>query len=310
MRHVPLLLALSLAAATPALASPVAVTVQDKGVKTLCAEEDNVYATLTAPDVKSFEVTARHPVYGPSLKSNASKPNFKHCKITPAKDYKSEPRNEVLFMGKTVMIKAITYPSYWRKQDVQVTVKGGRQDHGFHIVQVWVLIKGVWQEALVVHAADGYWRLRPLPMPQFDIAVYGTSFLLGPVEEEGRPFVRISALDVDPEALTLTAHFEKGGQAKVSIVNLDPNELRAKVELDPPVATGGPFVALRSMFVAEDNADTADLHVTDPAGPGAERVLPVIGFGQVKAAAVGFERSVPSKHNVSAPDILFGKFED
>jgi hypothetical protein len=303
-------MALLLAALIPnlALAAPIAVTVKDKGVKTLCAEEDNVYATLSAPGVKSFEVAARHPIYGPSLKSNASKPNFRHCKITPAKDYKSQPRNEVLFMGAKVMIKAITYPSYWRKQDVQVNVKGGRQDHGFHIVQVWVLVKGVWQEALVLHAADGYWRLRPLPMPQFDIAVYGTSFLIGPVEEEGRPFVRIASLDIDPEALTLTAHFEKGGQAKVSIVNLDTNELRAKVELDPPVATDGPFVALRSMYVAQDNADTAELHWT--AADGLNQVDPVIGFGQVQASAVGFERSAPSKHNVSAPDILFDKFQN
>ena len=80
------------------------------------------------------------------------------------------------------------------------------------------------------------------------------------------------------------------------------------IELDPPVETGRPVVALRSMYVAPDNADTAEVHWTDPAGQAGNK--PAVGFGKVQATAVGFERSIPSKHNTSAPDILFEGFEN
>jgi hypothetical protein len=83
--------------------------------------------------------------------------------------------------------------------------------------------------------------------------------------------------------------------------------MKAKVQLDPPVETGRPFVALRSMYVAPDNADTAELRWTAPGGE--QKVVPVVGFGQVQGSAVGFVKSTPSLHNTSAPDILFSDFE-
>src|SRR3982750_3556674 len=83
--------------AVPALAAPVFVTVKDKGVKTLCAEEDNVYATLAAPGLRSFEVQARHPVYGATLKRDTAKANFKNCVFQPQKDFRLTPRNVTLY---------------------------------------------------------------------------------------------------------------------------------------------------------------------------------------------------------------------
>ena len=72
--------------------------------------------------------------------------------------------------------------------------------------------------------------------------------------------------------------------------------------LNPPVK-GGPFIALRSMYVAPNNADTAELRVDG-------KTRPVVGFGQATGRSVGFARSVPSKHNTSAPDVTFSEFED
>jgi hypothetical protein len=303
----PLAAALALIAA-PALSAPAVVTVKDKGVKTRCAEEDNVYATLSSPGLKSFEVEARHPAYGAVLKKDTAKPNFTDCTFHPQFDFPLTPRKVVLYRDDKVEIRGIEYSSYWRPTLVKVDVAGGRKDRGFTLIQLLQREGKAWHESLVLHAPDGYWRLRPLPLPQFKGAVYGSSFLIGPVEESSRPYVRITEVKIDPKARRFTVLFDKGGQASLTITSLDHHAMKAKVELDPPVEADRPFVALRSMYVAPDNADTAELHWTQP--DGRMKVEPVVGFGEVKASAVGFEKSIPSLHNTSAPDILFSNFEN
>ena len=293
--------------AAPALAAPAVVTVKDKGVKTQCAEEDNVYAVLSAPGVRSFEVEARHPAYGAALKSDTFKPNFTDCTFQPQHDFPLTPRKVILYRDDKVEIRGIEYSSYWRPTLVKVDVAGGRKDRGFTLIQLLQREGKSWYESLVLHAPDGYWRLRPLPLPQFKSGGYGSSFLIGPVEESTRPYVRIAEVKIDPKARRFTVLFDKGGQATLTITSLDHQAMKARVELDPPVEAGRPFVALRSMYVAPDNADTAELRWTPPDGPA--KVAPVVGFGQVQASALGFEKSIPSLHNTSAPDILFSDFE-
>jgi hypothetical protein len=290
-----------------ALASPAVVTVKDKGVKTLCAEEDNVYATLSAPGLRSFVVEARHPAYGAALEQDTAKPNFTDCAFQPQHDFKLKPRKVILYDDGQVMIRGIEYSSYWRPTAVKVEV-AGRRDQGFTLIQLLLKEGKAWQESLVLHAPDGYWRLRPLPLPQFKGAVYGSSFLIGPVEESSRPYVRITEVRIDPKARRFTVMFDKGGQASLTVTGLDHQAMKAKVELDPPVEAGRPFVALRSMYVAPDNADAAELRWTTPGGQ--TQVAPVVGFGEVQASAVGFEKSLPSRHNTSAPDILFSDFQN
>jgi hypothetical protein len=306
MRTLALLAAVLALNAAPALAAPVVVMVKDKGVKTLCAEEDNVYAVLSAPGLRSFAVESRHPAYGATLKRDTAKPNFRNCTFQPQHDFKLHPRKVILYRDDKVMIRGITYSAYWMPTVVKVDV-AGRKDQGFTLVQLLQKEKGVWQESLVLHAPDGYWRLRPLPLPQFKGAVYGSSFLIGPIEESTRPYVRIKEVKVDPKARRFTVTFDRGGQASLSITSLDHHAMKAKVEFDPPVETGRPFLALRSMYVAPDNADASELRWTAPDGE--KKVGPVVGFGQVEASAVGFEKSIPSRHNTSSPDILFSDFE-
>jgi hypothetical protein len=299
------LAALALLAPEAALAAPIAVTVRDRGHPALCAEEDNVYATLAAPGVRRFEAIARRPAYGAALTRDNQAPDFTACHFTAARDFTFKPRTVTLYRGAKVMVKGVVYPRYWRPEQVEVDVAGHR-DRGLHLLQLFVMDHGRWQETLVLHLADGYWRLRPLPEPRFKSAVYGSSFLIGPIEESTRPFVRIASVTVDPKAMTLTATFLRGGAATIAVTRLDRRELRLKVRLDPPVA-GGPFLALRSMYVAPDNADTAEIHWRDPSG--AAKTRPAIGFGTVKATALGFRRRIPSRHNTSAPDIVLKGFE-
>ena len=300
------LAAAMLMGAAPASAAPLAVTVQDKGVKTLCAEEDNVYATLTAPGVRRFEVTARQPVYGPQLTENTYKADFTNCGINGAKDIKFKPREPViLYEDARMKVMGITYGGYWRSQRVAVEV-AGRRDGGFTLIQLFIKHGADVQEALVLHAMDGYWRLRPLPLPQFGGSVYGSSFLIGPVEEAGRPFVRIRRVRFDPKRMAFHLSFVKGGGASLTIRQIDHQQLSAAVTLDPPVA-GGPFVALRSMYVAPDNADTAQLDWHEAGG--VDRSAPAVGFGEARATSLGFVRPIPSRHNSAAPDLLFEGFD-
>jgi hypothetical protein len=298
---------IALIAAAPALAKPVAVTVQDKGRVTRCAEEDNVYAVLTAPAVRSFQVTARQPAYGLKLTQNNYKADFRNCSFNEAKDFKFKPRAPVvLYEDAHVKVMGITYGGYWRPERVKVDV-AGRKDGGFHLLQLFIKHGRDVQEAVVLHAADGYWRLRPLPLPQFGGSVYGSSFLVGPVEESSRPFVRIREVRIDPKTMSFHLSFVQGGGASLTVKQVDHAQLRMAVTLDPAVA-GSPFVALRSMYVAPDNADTALLDWRAP--DGSERSAPVVGFGQVRAKAVSFVRKIPSQHNSAAPDLLFEGFAD
>jgi hypothetical protein len=298
---------IALIAAAPAVAAPVTVAVQDKGRVTRCAEEDNVYAVLTARAVRSFQVTARQPAYGPKLTENNYKADFRNCSFSGAKDFKFKPRAPVvLYEDAHVKVMGITYGGYWRPERVAVDV-AGRRDGGFHLLQLFIKHGKDVQEAVVLHAADGYWRLRPLPLPQFGGSVYGSSFLVGPVEETSRPFVRIREVRIDPKAMAFHLSFVKGGGASLTVKQVDHEQLRMAVMLDPPVA-GAPFVALRSMYVAPDNADTALLDWRAP--DGAERSAPVVGFGKVDARAVSFVRTIPSQHNSAAPDLLFEGFAD
>ena len=71
--------------------------------------------------------------------------------------------------------------------------------------------------------------------------------------------------------------------------------------------TDRPFAALRSMYITEFNADVARIAVREEGARG-WREEPVMAFGRARATDVWTGRFVPSRHNTSAPDILFNRF--
>ena len=90
-------------------------------------------------------------------------------------------------------------------------------------------------------------------------SAYGSSFLVGPVEIEGRPFVDIRDVAFDPATRTFTLNFARGGSATLRLDKLDDERLVLDVRLGAPIAADRPFAALRSMFVTEGNSDVAQV---------------------------------------------------
>ena len=138
-------------------------------------------------------------------------------------------------------------------------------------------------------------------------SAYGSSFLVGPVETEGRPVVNIKEISFDPKTMSFRLVFARGGTATLKVATLDRDQLALDVTLDRPVA-GRPFAALRSMYVTEFNADVARIAVREPDAKG-WREDPIMAFRTARATDLWAGRLVPSRHNTSAPDMIFNRFE-
>jgi hypothetical protein len=186
---------------------------------------------------------------------------------------------------------------------------GKRTEDDIHLLQVYAKKAGSKPlEALVMYPADGYWRLKPLPLARFGDGVYGSSFVMGPIETDGRPVVNIASIDVSTQPLAFHVRFADGGRADVKVAEISRTRTALDVSLRPPTRQSQPFAMLRSMYVAADNADMgAVVWRTAPASALQTRDLPTVST--LEAADVRFGRTVPSRHNTSAPDIRFSGFE-
>jgi hypothetical protein len=159
-----------------------------------------------------------------------------------------------------------------------------------------------------MYPADGYWRLKPLPLARFGDGVYGSSFLMGPVETDGRPVVNIASIEVRTQPLAFHVRFAGGGHADVTVAEISQTRTALDVSLQPPTRRDQPFAMLRSMYVTADNSDMSMLSWrATPTSLLQTRDLPSVAT--LKAAQVRFGRTVPSRHNTSAPDIRFSGFE-
>jgi hypothetical protein len=107
--------------------------------------------------------------------------------------------------------------------------------------------------------------------------------------------------------MTFAISFGGGGTATVRVDALDRRRLVLEATFDAPVA-GAPFAALRSMYVTDAKADVARVGVHGPRGDD-WREEPVMEFGRATATGVWAGRLVPSRHNASAPDLKFDRFD-
>jgi hypothetical protein len=302
-----LLVSLLPAAAFSASLDGIAVEVTNASEPVLCAEKDNVTVKFTSPEVRRFRLQATHPAYLAGIVQDRHGPDFTACEdLSPATTEVRPPRQVTFYEDVETWLTGTTFANFWRPHDVPFRV-GDRVERGLHVVQLWVRRDERAEEVLVIYPADGYWRIRPLPPAHMRWSAYGSSFLVGPVETEGRPVVNLKEISFDPKAMTFRISFARGGSATLKLETLDRDRLVLDVQLDQPVA-GRPFAALRSMYVTEFNADVARIALREPDARG-WREEPIMSFAKARATDVWAGRLVPSRHNTSAPDMIFNRFQ-
>jgi hypothetical protein len=288
-------------------ADDIAVDVQNASTPTLCAEEDNVYVKLASPEVRRFKVEAVHPNYIGTIVVDRSAFDLHNCPELKAAPFITEqPRRITIYEDEKWQLIGITIPNFWRKTVVPVRV-GDKTESGAQLLQLWTRANDRAEEVLVLYPQDGYWRARPLPPKNLSWSAYGSSFLVGPIEMKERPIVDIKEVVFDPATRTFRLAFTRGGSATLRLEKLDIESQVLDVTLDPPVGGDLPFAALRSMFVTEINNDVAHLGWRVKDAKRWERQL-LMDFKRASAVEVWAGRLVPSRHNTSAPDMVFRDF--
>jgi hypothetical protein len=284
-----------------------AIDVINASTPTLCAETDNVYLKLQSGEARRFTIEAAHPAYIGSIVIDRWAPDFTNCDMSNDPVYQFQKRRLTIYETEEWQLVGLTFPSFWRPNQVPVRV-GNRIETGFHLLQVWTRYQERAEEVLVIYPADGYWRARPLPPVNLRWSAYGSSFLIGPIETQGRPLVDIRDIAFEPATNTFTLNFVRGGHATLRLDKLTQERIELDVQISTPIADGQPFAALRSMFVTENNSDVAQVGWRDKGSP-AWKQSPVMDFSRASATEVWAGRVAPSRHNTSAPDMVFRNFK-
>jgi hypothetical protein len=298
-------LALAALAAPACAADQVAVAVENASTPTLCAETDNVYLKFSSAAVRQFTIEAVHPAYAGTIVADRTAPDFRNCDMSTDPVHRAEPRRVTIYETGDMQLVGHTFLSFWRPNTVPVRV-GPRVETGLHLLQLFTKFKERTEEVLVLYPADGYWRARPLPPEHLSYSAYGSSFLIGPIETAGRPFVDIRDIAFDPATRSFQLAFARGGAARLRLDTVDREHITLDVKFDRTIEAR-PFAALRSMFVTETNADAAQVAWRVPDGKAYE-VAPIMSFGRADALELWAGRRLPSRHNTSAPDMIFRSF--
>jgi hypothetical protein len=284
-----------------------AVEVTNASEPILCAEKDNVTLNLTSSAVRSFRIEATHPVYINTLQRDRVEADWSDCDRPgdPQPGPAQPPKRTTLYEDINMWVVALTFPNFWRPASATVRI-GDRIEKGIHLLQVWMIRPMGGEEVLVLYPQDGYWRLRPKAPADRAPTAFGSSILVGPVEVEQRPIVKISEVAFEPKSRTFTLRYTRGGSATVTLAQIDEGHNALDVAFDRPIA-GRPFAALRSMYVTEFNNDVARVAVREN-GSNAWREENVMAFKSAVASSLWAGRVSPSRHNTSAPDLVFMDF--
>ena len=303
------LAALALSNPLAARAEPVAVEVTGASEPVLCAEKDNVTLNLASGAVRRFRIEAAHPAYITTLARDSFEADWTACDMRGDPAHASQvkvPTRRTLYEEPDIWLVGWTFPTFWRPATATVRI-GDRIESGLHLVQVWMIRPMGGEEVLVFYPQDGYWRLRPLAPEGRAPTAFGSSFLVGPVEVDGRPIVKLREIAFDPKARTFSLAFERGGTATMTMVKVDRDRHILDVAFDGAI-TGRPFASLRSMYVTEFNNDVARIAVRETGAKG-WREEPIMAFKRALASDVWAGRTSISRHNSSSPDMVFSGFD-
>jgi hypothetical protein len=327
----PLLAALALAgSAAAALAQPaqhnlparaydpdeIAVAVTNRSEPVLCAEKDNIQVDFASPDVRSFRIQAAHPAYIGSINVDRYLPDFTACDMSGDPVVATSTKKTIrrtIFETPDLQLVAWTYPTFWRPAKTPVRIvdaetKTNQAFNEIHLLQVWTSHRERAEEVLVVYPPDGYWRARPLPFGDMRWTAYGSSFLVGPVEIQERPIVDIREIVFDAQARTFRLEFARGGSAVLKIGALDGEHMALDVSLEGALPRNLPFASLRSMYITENNNDAARI-AWKPKGEKRWGEASIMDFKSAEATEIWAGRATLSRHNTSAPDMIFGAFK-
>ena len=305
----------SLALATSARAQPapapvsneLQVRVENNSVPELCAEKDNIELDFVSPRLRRLQIQAVHPSYINTIVSDRWAPDWSSCDLTHDPKFFAQARRRTFWETPEFWMTGYTFPSFWRPNTVPIRV-GDVVENGFHLIQLWMWHRERAEEIMVFYPPDGYWRARPLPFEDMRWTAYGSSFLVGPVETQERPIVDFQEIIFDPQTRCFTLKFKRGGEARLTLKSVDQDRLTLDVAYSNAMPGGRPFAALRSMYTMETVSDAAIVGWRSRRGKGWEEA-PVIDFKGANATEVWVGRHLPSRHNLSAPDMVFGKFE-
>jgi hypothetical protein len=288
----------------------IAVEVTGASEPVLCAEKDNVTVNLGSKAVRRFSIEAVHPAYLGTLQRDSFDADWTGCTAPgdprPEPGTAEPPKRITVYEEYDLWVVGQIYPSFWRPATATVRI-GDRIEKGLHLLQVWLRRPMGGEEVLVLYPQDGYWRVRPRAPAALAPTAFGSSFLLGPVEVNERPIVKIKEVAFEPKTRTFTLSFERGGTATVTMAKVDETRHLLDVAFDAAI-TGGPFAAVRSMYVTEINNDVARIAVLEGPAKGWSEA-PVMAFKRADALQVWLGRVAPSKHNTSSPDMTFAGFK-
>ena len=284
---------------------PLAVEVTNASEPEICAEKDNVTVTFASRELRRFRIEAAHPAYIGAVASERREPDWTDCDIVHDAGSPPSERRVTFYESPFLWVTGYELSDYWLRRDVPVRI-GDRVEHNLTMVQLWVFVRGKAEQVVVLYPTDGIWRIHPLPPANLPWSAYGPSFFVGPVELKERPVVALEEIAFDPATKTFHLRFAAGGSGDVRLADLDEDRIALEVSFDRAIE-GQPFAALRSMYVTEFNADTARIALQLP---DAKSWLeePIMSFRSAKASKVWMGRLVPSRHNISAPDLVFGGF--
>ena len=292
-----------------ATANAMAVEVTNRSEPVQCAEKDNVTLAFASTKVRSFRIEAAHPVYLATGLRESSEADWTACDMSadPVHKAVAPPRKTVIYKDNELLVTGETLPAFWRPGTGTVRV-GDRVEPDLHLLQVWLMHDKVPEEVLAIYPRDGYWRPRPLSPTGLKTGPFGSSFLIGPIEQKKRPFVVIKELIFDPKTRTFAVTFERGGAATVRIAEANTSRMALDVVFDRPIV-GRPLAMLRSMYITEFNNDVARIAVRQK-GAKAWNEENIMKFHRALATEVWAGRLSPSQHNTMSPDIVFNGFSD
>ena len=283
-----------------------AVTASNLSVPDVCAEKDNVEIDFVSPAVRSFRLQAIHPAYIGTIGTDRFAPDFSSCGFKSTMSFAEDGQRQTLYETPSLQLVGYRLGNFWRPANTRVRVDD-KTFTGIHVIQLWMRYRERAEEVLVFYPPDGYWRIRPLPFGEMRWTAYGSSFLLGPVETQQRPIVDIDEVAFDPAAKTFTLQFRRGGSARIRLADIDQEHIGLDVSYDRAMPDGLPFAAFRSMFATELNADVARA-AWRTKGAASWREGGIMAFPGTDVTEFWAGRRLPSRHNMSAPDMSFSLF--